>query len=90
MGFNKKYLTKETILSNLSNIDKLLKADALVMDMWSSYFVYDLDTKQRDLRKTILEYTKFDSSGTKHKKHPNFYSLNSFRHNMLARHMAAT
>jgi len=83
MGFNKKYLTKETILSNLSNIDKLLKADALVMDMWSSYFVYDLDPKQRDLRKTILEDTQFDSSGDKYKSHPNLSLLTSISETLI-------
>lgn len=82
MGFNKRYLSKETILSNLSNIDKLLKADALVMDMWSSYFVYDLDPKQRDLRKVLLEDTKYDS-GTQYLNHPNFHLLTSLSETMI-------
>lgn len=76
MGFNKRYLNKEIILSNLSNIDKLLKADSLIMDMWSSYFIEDLNSKQRELREVLLEDTKFDSSGN-YQNHKYFYLLNS-------------
>jgi hypothetical protein len=76
MGFNKRYLNKEIILSNLSNIDKLLKADGLIMDMWSSYFISDLNSKQRDLRKILIEDTQFDSSGN-YQNHKNFYLLSS-------------
>ena len=64
MGFNKRHLSKEKILSNLSNIDNLLKADSLMMDQWSSYFVEDLKPEQRDLRKELLEDTKFDSNNS--------------------------
>ena len=76
MGFNKRYLNKERVLSNLSNIDKLLKADSLIMDMWSSYFIEDLNLKQRELREVLLEDTKFDSS-INYQNHKNFYLLSS-------------
>jgi hypothetical protein len=43
MGFNKRYINKEIILSNLSTIDILLKSDGLTMDVWSSNFIKDLN-----------------------------------------------
>ncbi len=76
MGFNKRHLSKEKILSNLSNIDNLLKADSLIMDQWSSYFIEDLRPEQRDLRKALLEDTKFDSKNSYH-NHNNFYRISS-------------
>lgn len=76
MGFNKRHLSKEKILSNLSNIDNLLKADSLIMDQWSSYFIEDLRPEQRDLRKELLEDTKFDSNNS-YPNHNNFYRISS-------------
>lgn len=76
MGFNKRFLSKETILNNLSNIDSLLKTDGLVLDMWSHYFVKDLDAKQRPLRQELIEDIQFDSSGD-YQNHKNFYLLSS-------------
>jgi len=76
MGFNKRFLSKETILNNLSNIDSLLKTDGLVLDMWSHYFVKDLDAKQTPLRQELIEDIQFDSSGD-YQNHKNFYLLSS-------------
>jgi hypothetical protein len=39
MGFNKRYVTRETILrTDESRLDKLFNADALIMDVWASKF----------------------------------------------------
>jgi len=39
MGFNKRYITKESIIGcDESRLQLLFKADALVMDIWSSKF----------------------------------------------------
>ena len=76
MGFNKRFLSKETILNNLSNIDSLLKTDGLVLDMWSHNFIKALDPKKRPLRQELLEDIQFDSSGD-YQNHKNFYLLSS-------------
>jgi hypothetical protein len=40
MGFNKRFITKNKILStNNSDLDILFSADALIMDDWSSKFL---------------------------------------------------
>jgi hypothetical protein len=77
MGFNKRYLDKEIILSNLSKIDRLLKADALIMDMWSSNFINDLSENQRKLREELITDTMFSSNQQDMMNHKNFYLLNS-------------
>ena len=77
MGFNKRYLDKDLILSNLSKIDKLLNADALIMDMWSSNFIKDLSQKQRMLREELIIDTMFSSNNNDILNHKNFYLLNS-------------
>ena len=76
MGFNKRYLNKEIILSNIEKIDILLNADALVMDKWASNFIKDIDINQRRLRDELINDTKFTSSD-KYQNHKNFYLLNS-------------
>ncbi len=72
MGFNKKYLNKENILYYLKNnditslvremkLDMLFKADALIMDSWTSRFYSNLNPKEREIRKKLYEKYKFDS-----------------------------
>ena len=77
MGFNKRYLDKSLILSNLSKIDKLLNADALITDIWSSNFIKDLSEKQRKLREELVIDTMFSSDPNAVLNHKNFYLLNS-------------
>jgi hypothetical protein len=77
VGFNKRYLNKSLILSNLSKIDKLLNADALITDMWSSNFIKDLSEKQRKLREELVIDTMFSSDPNAVLNHKNFYLLNS-------------
>ena len=75
MGFNKRYITKETILLNISDLDSLFKADALIMDNWSRKFSDDLNREERQLREKIKEDQKY-SSGCPD-KHPDYPQLNS-------------
>ena len=66
MGFNKRYIRKEMILSRLKEkdttsllremaIDKLFSSDALIMDIWSSRFYSNLNREERDVRKYLEE-----------------------------------
>ncbi len=80
MGFNRKYISKSNLLENTSNIDKLLKADALVMDMWVTKFVKDLDPKERVLRNKIKEEQK---SGCPD-KHSDYSKLKSLSETLLS------
>lgn len=64
MGFHKRYIRKENILSYLKNgdivaldreykLEKLFNADALIMDSWSSKFYDGIDSSERKLRKDL-------------------------------------
>lgn len=72
MGFNKRYISKDNILFYLKNesitpilremkINQLFKADALILDHWSSNFYNDLNPGERDIRKNLHEKYKFHS-----------------------------
>ncbi len=77
MGFNKRFINKEKILSNIDNILNLLKSDAIITtDKWSSLFLDDLSKNQRKLRIELIEDTKYNS-GIEYQNHKNFYLLNS-------------
>jgi len=80
MGFNKRYISKDTVmleLSNGGNLSKLLNADALIMDDWSSKFFkeYKNDIKYRSDRQRILDDTCFSSNHNDTYKHDNFNKL---------------
>lgn len=45
MGFNKRFITKEKILNNLSDLNMLFKSDALILDSWSSNFHREINLK---------------------------------------------
>lgn len=76
MSFNKRYITKDTILSNIDNLDRLFNADALIMDMWSTRFYDDLDKREKEIRKSVCERYKFSSS-LDYKSDPEFKELHS-------------
>lgn len=82
MGFNKRYITQKGILENISDLEKYLKADALIMDMWSSRFCDDLNPKERKLREDLKKDTMFWSGGLE--KHPNFSKLDSLSEMIIA------
>jgi hypothetical protein len=82
MGFHKRNITKEIILSNINNIDSLLSADAFVLDDWSSKFIHDLDIKERELRKKIKEENKLSSVSCPD-KNPNYKDLKSLSETLI-------
>lgn len=75
MGFHKRYITKDTILTHINDLDTLFKADALIMDNWSKKFSDDLNKEERLLREKIKEDQKFLSGCPD--KHPDYPKLNS-------------
>jgi len=67
MGFHKRFITKDTILyqKSFEDIERLLSADALIFDTWSSNFFKRFDEKYeeyQDKRNLISEEHKFKSS----------------------------
>jgi hypothetical protein len=63
MGASKRYVTKQTILSNLDDIDSIFSADCLVFDNWSFKFFEDLNLKDREFRESYeLDFIKSISS----------------------------
>ena len=75
MGFHKRYISKETIISHITDLDTLFKADALIMDMWATKFTNDLNREERQLREKIKEDQKFLSGCPD--KHPDYDKLDS-------------
>jgi hypothetical protein len=75
MGFHKRFITKYSVLENISDLDNLFDADALIMDDWSGKFSNDLNHEERKLREKIKEDQKY-SSGCPD-KHPDYPQLNS-------------
>jgi hypothetical protein len=67
MGFHKRFITKDLVLSQKSfeDIEKLLSADALIFDTWSSNFYKRLDENFEEYQNKRLQYiedNKFSSS----------------------------
>ncbi len=67
MGFHKRFITKDLVLSQKSfdDIERLLNADALIFDTWSSNFFkrYDENFQEyQDKRSKYIEENKFSSS----------------------------
>lgn len=67
MGFHKRFITKDLILSqrDFESIDSLLDADALIFDTWSSNFFKRFDENYKvyqEKRDTYIEENKFSSS----------------------------
>jgi hypothetical protein len=76
MSFHKRYINKEILLENISNLDKLFKADALMMDDWMTKFYQDLDPVERQLRiKMNQELTFWSGCPDKHTDYPKLKSL---------------
>jgi hypothetical protein len=67
MGFHKRFITKDLVISQKSfeDIEKLLSADALIFDTWSSNFYKRLDENFEEYQNKRLQYiedNKFSSS----------------------------
>ena len=81
MGFNKKYITKESIINTLitgNSISNLVKnTDALILDNWSSNFfnLYKNDPSYNLNRKKLRDDTQFSSSFNSRKEHENYEKL---------------
>jgi hypothetical protein len=58
MGFNKRYITKDIILScnSFEQLSRLFKADALILDMWSSYFYKIYEDSSSYKSENFLEF----------------------------------
>lgn len=74
MGFHKRYITKDIILSNILKLDVLLSSEILIMDDWSSRFVKDLDPLERKIRKKVIE-EQISGCPDKHQNYSNLKSL---------------
>jgi hypothetical protein len=81
MGFNKRYVRKEMILddpSNVSYIANLVNADGLIIDNWSDKFFKNFNFKWKTYNKMrikILEENKFSSNLDINKKHIDYNKL---------------
>lgn len=58
MGFNKRFVTKESILRTSNDkLEQLFNADGLIMDMWSSNFYEKFNSGlHKDTIIKMLEY----------------------------------
>ncbi len=75
MGSHKRFITKENILENISDVDSYLKNDTLLFDSWSEKFQSEVDPEEREIRNGINENMRM-SSGTSH-QHTGFEDLKS-------------
>ena len=81
MGFNKRYIRKEMILENVSNINficKLVNADALIIDTWSSNFYDNFNfkcVKYNKIREVIKKDIIFNSHHNNVLNHENYKEL---------------
>lgn len=82
MGFNKRFITQYSILENISNLDRLFKADALIMDMWSTRFTNDLNQEEREIREKIKEDQRILSGCPD--KHPDYDKLKSLSETLIS------
>jgi len=82
MGFNKKYINKGSLLENISELDELFNADALLMDPWMTKFYQDLDLCERELRVRIKEELKFKSGCPDN--HPEYSKLKSLSETLIS------
>lgn len=76
MSFHKRYITKDLILSNINDLDKIFNTDAFIMDMWSTRFYDDLRPEERIIRQKIEEKMRY-SSILNYKTEPIFNELYS-------------
>lgn len=60
MGFNKRFITKEKILNNLSDLKTLFKSDALILDTWSSKFHREINIENTPANIALENPNKVD------------------------------
>ena len=73
MGFHKRFVTKHQILDNLTNLEDLLDADALILDEWSSNFIEDLESNPNSKAASLLKLTNEEFSSEKKDSIINYY-----------------
>lgn len=83
MGFNKRYLDKETIMDTIKSngsIIKLTNVDALITDYWSGKFLDNYNFKNyQKLRDKLNDDVKFSSSHQTTYEHDNFSKINNIK-----------
>ncbi len=85
MGFNKRFVDKQTIISALqeggwSSLGKVLSADALICDEWATIFLedYAANTKSFLEARTVLNKdVQWSSTHTTTYNHPNWNKVES-------------
>jgi hypothetical protein len=80
MGFNKRYITKDSVLSCIkegNDLNRLLRADALIIDNWSLRFFenYDTSNKYKEMRDELEREVIFSSNLSDTINHRNFNKL---------------
>lgn len=82
MSFNKRYISKESVMTQLKSggsLSKLLNADALIMDTWSTKFFknYINSNTYNSIRKKLIDDTRFSSNHNSTTEHENYLKLKS-------------
>lgn len=82
MGFYKRWVTKEGLISNIDDVDSYLSSDALIFDDWSHNFYVDLDPSERLIRERIKSDIKIKSGCPD--KHENYKDLKSLSESFIS------
>lgn len=82
MGFFKRFVTKEGLMTNINDVDSYLNSDALIFDDWSHKFVDDLDPEERLIRERIKSDLKIKSGCPD--KHENYKDLKSLSESFIS------
>jgi len=81
MGFNKKFITINSLLENIQNLEGYFgSADAFVFDDFSFKFYTELDSNEREIRKTIKSELKTGCPDS----HPKYSELHSLSENLIS------
>jgi hypothetical protein len=81
MGFNKRKISKEMIINNVNNlsyIEKLVNADALMIDNWSDNFYKKFNfkwEKYKELKLELINETRLYSDISQVLEHRNFEKM---------------
>jgi len=75
MGFHQRFITKESIIDNISEIDEYLEPSSMIFDNWSSNFQSEINPDERPLRESIKR--KMEFSGGKAYQHYGYEKLTS-------------
>ena len=83
MGFNKRYLDKDKIMDTINSngsISRLVNADSLICDSWSTRFMDNYDFKKyQKLRDKLNNDVMFSSNLSNTVEHENFNKINNIK-----------